>query len=305
MQLSGIDMNLLVALQALLVHRCVTRAGREIGLSQSSMSHALARLRAHFKDSLLVPVGRELVLSERAKNLIEPVADAIARLERVFGTVEPFDPTTSRRRFRIASTDCLALCVLPQLAAILQQTAPGIEVRVCALHDGWIGSLERGDLDLKLGPKCPQLPTSFESQDLLDQQLACVVRGGHTAPAKLSVREYAQLDHLVVAPTGPASVEPSDPIDEVLERQGLKRRIIMTVPHFMVAPFVVASSDVVLTAPERVLSSSIKSLGLRRLELPLKLTGYTLSQVWAARANEDEAHHWLRATIAGLLAPSK
>src|SRR5262247_1795937 len=99
MQLSGIDMNLVIALRAILVHRSVTRAGQEVGLSQSSMSHALARLRAHFDDPLLVRVGREQVLSERAKGLLEPVIDAVVQLERVFGRSEPFDPKTSQRVF--------------------------------------------------------------------------------------------------------------------------------------------------------------------------------------------------------------
>src|SRR5262245_18431851 len=112
MQLSGIDTNLLIALRALLVQRSVTRAGEDVGLSQSSMSNALARLRAHFDDPLLVPVGREMVLTERAKGLLDPITDVVARLERVFDRSEPFDPKTSRRVFRLAAGDDLGLYAL-------------------------------------------------------------------------------------------------------------------------------------------------------------------------------------------------
>jgi DNA-binding transcriptional LysR family regulator len=268
------------------------------------MSHALSRLRAHFGDSLLVPVGRELVLTELAKTLVEPVAEAVADLERVFQRPEPFNPKTSRRVFRIASTDNLEFYVLPRLAAILQKTAPGVEVRACALGDDWIAALQKGEVDLKLGRKYP-LPDSLESQELSHEQLACVARRGHPAPAKPSVQAYARLDHLVVTPAASIPADPSGPIDKQLARQGLQRRIAMTVPHFLVAPFVVANSDLVLTAPERLVAPFIKSLGLRRLELPLKLPGYKLSQVWAARVRDDEAHRWLRATIAGLFQAGK
>ncbi len=304
MQLRGIDANLLVALHALLAHRNVTRAGKEVRLSQSSMSHALSRLRAHFGDPLLVAVGRELVLTERAKGLVEPVADAVARLERVFGKPEPFDPSTSRRVFRIAATDNLELYVLPRLAEILQRGAPGIDVRMCALPEDWVTSLQRGDIDLKLGRKYA-LPDSLESQDLAREQFCCVARRGHTARARPTLREYVALDHLLVAPMAFPGAEPSGAVDEVLAKQGLQRRVRMTVSHFLVAPFVVASSDLVLTAPARLLAPFTTLLRLRRLELPVKLADYKLSQVWAARSRDDDAHRWLRGTIARLFAPTK
>jgi DNA-binding transcriptional LysR family regulator len=301
MQLRGIDMNLVVALRALLLQRNVTRAGKDVGLSQSSMSHALSRLRAHFGDPLLVPAGRELVLTERAKSLVEPVADAVTQLERVFTRTEPFNPKTSRRVFRIAATDNLELYVLPQLAATLQRSAPGIDVRVSALPSDWVVALQRGDIDLKLGRKYA-LPDTLASQDLSDEQFGCVVRRGHPARSKPSLEEYAALEHLVVAPSAGPAAEPSGHVDTILAKQGRRRRIRMSVPHFLVAPFIVASSTLALTAPARLLAPFIKSLGLRRLELPLKLPGYKLSQVWAARSNDDAAHQWLRGAIGGLLA---
>jgi DNA-binding transcriptional LysR family regulator len=302
MQLRGVDTNLINALRALLLHQNVTRAAKDVGLSQSSMSHALARLRAHFGDPLLVPAGRELVLTERGKALVEPVAEAVARLERVFGRAEPFSPRTSRRTFRIASTDNVELYVLPRLAAVLQKSAPGVELRVCALPENWAMALQRGDIDLKLGRKY-SVPGALESQDLSQEQFGCVVRHGHPAPTRPSLREYAEFDHLLVSPTAAPTADPLGYIDAALAKQGLRRRVVITVPHFLVAPFIVANSDLVLTAPLRLLEYFVKLLRLRRLEIPLKLGGYELSQVWAARSSDDEAHRWLRGAIAKTLIP--
>jgi DNA-binding transcriptional LysR family regulator len=300
MQLHGVDTNLIIALRALLVRQNVTRAAKDVGLSQSSMSHALSRLRAHFDDPLLVPAGRELALTERGKSLIAPVADAVAHLERVFAQAERFDPRTSRRVFRIAATDNLELYVLPQLAATLQKTAPGVNVRICALPPDWIVALQRGVIDLKLGRKYA-VPGVLNSQDLSQEQFACVVRRRHPARPRPSRQEYAALDHILVAPTAPLAAEPDGLVDALLAKQGLRRRVVMTVPHFLVAPFVVANSDLVLTAPARLLAPFIKLLDLRRLELPMKVGSYKLSQVWAARNRDDEAHRWLRGAIAQTL----
>jgi DNA-binding transcriptional LysR family regulator len=304
MHLRGVDTNLIIALRALLAHQNVTRAAKDVGLSQSSMSHALARLRAHFDDPLLVPVGRALVLTERGKALVEPVTEAVARLERVFERAEPFDPRTSRRTFRIASTDNVELYVLPQLAGILQKSAPGIDVRVCALPENWVMALQRGDIDLKLGRKYP-VPDVLESQELSHEPMGCVVRRGHAAPRRPSLREYAALDHLVVSPTAAPTSEPLGLVETILAKHGLRRRVVLTIPHFLVAPFVVASSDLALTAPVRLLDPFVKLLRLRRITLPFKLAGYKLSQVWAARSRDDAAHRWLRGMIAKTLAPRK
>ncbi|RYE91189.1 MAG: LysR family transcriptional regulator [Myxococcales bacterium] len=296
----GVDTNLIVALHALLRHQNVTRAAREVGLGQSSMSHALARLRAHFDDPLLVPVGRTMVLTERARGLVEPVSEAVARLERVFTPPEPFEPRTSRRVFRVAATDNLALYVLPRLAATLQRSAPGIDVRVCALPADWATSLLRGEIDLKLGRKAP-VPRSLDAQELSREELACVVRRGHPVRARPGAAEYAALDHLLIAPTASVDATPSGAVDVALARRGLARRVAMSVPHFLVAPFIVAQSNLVLTAPARLLAPFVDSLDLRRLTLPVRLPGYRLSQVWAAHARDDEGHRWLRAAVAAAM----
>jgi len=301
MQLRGIDTNLVVSLHALLTHQSVTRAAKAMGLTQSSMSHALGRLRTHFDDPLLVPAGRKLVLTERAKALVAPVNAVIAQLEGVFRNLPPFDPATAVRTFRIAATDNLELYVLPELARVLAETAPRINLRVAALPADWALALQHGDIDLKLGRKAA-VPEGLESQDLSDEELACVVRAEHPVRARPTLAELARLDHILVAPTALPSAPASGVIDALLAKHRLTRRIVMTVPHFLVAPFVVAASDMVLTAPARLVEPFVTLLGLRRLTLPVTLPTYTLSQVWAGRSSDDAGHRWLRDEIAKIFA---
>jgi DNA-binding transcriptional LysR family regulator len=172
---------------------------------------------------------------------------------------------------------------------------------VSALAPDWPAALQRGEIDLKLGRKYP-VSGPLESQELSEEQFACVVRRAHPAPARPNIDEYAALDHVVVTPAPVTGAEPAGHIDAVLAREGRRRRIVMTVPHFLVAPFVAASSDLALTAPARLLAPFITALHLRQLKLPIKLAGYRLSQVWAARSREDQGHRWLRTVVARALA---
>jgi DNA-binding transcriptional LysR family regulator len=298
MQLGGIDTNLVIALRALLTERNVTRAAKSVGLGQSSMSHTLGRLRAHFGDALLVQVGRELVLTERAKMLVEPAEQAIAKLENVFLHKTKFDPATSQRVFRIASTDNLGFYLLPRLTQILAKEAPNIELRVQQLSYDWMQPLQLGEFDLKLGRKY-RVPQGLHCQDLFEERFICVVAKGHPlAKKRLTARHYAELRHLAIVPTLTNVDKPGGYVDEILAREGLRRRVVVTISHFLVAPFIVASSDLALTGPERLLAPFIDSLNLRTLKLPMKLETYKLNQVWAARSDDDEAHRWLRDVIA-------
>ncbi|PTL75834.1 LysR family transcriptional regulator [Vitiosangium sp. GDMCC 1.1324] len=290
MNLGGIDTNLVVALHALLSERNVTRAARRVGLGQSAMSHALARLRDWFRDPLLVRVGRQMVLTERAQALLGPAASAVSSLERVFQQPEPFEPRTSSRVFRIASTDNLELYALPRLAAILAKEAPNVDLRFHHLPKDWMTALERGDFELKLGRQYPIAPTLRE-EELFRDQLICVVRRGHPlAGTRLTLRQYAAASHVLISPGETAR----STIDELLAQRGLQRRIAITVSHFLVAPFVVAASDHLLTIPSRLVEAVAPALRLETVTAPLRTEAYTMTQVWAERSESDAGHRWLR-----------
>ncbi len=291
MNLAGIDTNLVVALNALLSERSVTRAATRLGLGQSATSHTLARLRRHFDDPLLVKVGRGLALTERAHTLIEPCATAIAQLEQLFAPRAAFDPKSARRVFRIASTDNLELYLLPKLAGILAKEAPGVDLRFHHLPKDWQPALTRGDFELKLGRKYKLAP-HLRSEDLCQDRIVCVARRGHALGRRLTLRQYAALSHILVAP---GETERGF-MDDALEAAGLERRVAISVPHFLVALFVVSSSDHVLTVPSRLVEAA-PALRLRSVALPVRSAEYTLSQVWSEQSEPDDGHRWLRGAI--------
>ncbi len=292
MNLAGVDTNLVVALHALLHERNVSRAAKRLGLGQSATSHALARLRVQFDDPLLVRTGRAFELTPRGKALLEPVALAVAHIERVFDPPQAFVPATSQRTFRIAATDNLALYVLPRLTTILAKEAPHVDVRFFHLPKDWRLALIRDDFDLKLGRKSKVGPP-LESEDLFSDHLVCVVRRGHPIARPLTLRRYAALSHILVAP------EETERgfMDDQLAQEGLVRRVALTVPHFLVALFAVASSDHALTIPARLVEIAGPALRLRALPLPSRPDDYTLSQIWSMRSSPDEGHQWLRRAV--------
>ena len=301
-RLSSINTNLVVALHALLEQQNVSRAATAIGLGQSSMSHALARLRSHFGDPLLVPAGRRMTLTRLAKSLSGPARVAVAQLETVFSGPAAFDPATSRHTFHIASTDNIELLILPRLSRLLVAEAPGIDIRVFPLFEDWRSALRSGELDLKLGRSYDPGP-GLLYEDLLDERFVGVIREEHPLKAKrISLERYAGLLHLRIATTPGIQDTTADLIDAQLQARGLTRRVALTVPHFLVAPFVVASSDLILTAPKRLIDCLCGPLRLRIVSPELPKADYSLSQVWSKDRNDAPASRWLRGAVRRSLA---
>lgn len=293
MRLQAVDTHLVVALHALLQERSVTRAARRIGVTQPTMSHSLARLRVLFDDPLLVQVGKSMVLTERARALVPKVGLAVEHLERVFGPDEHFDPKRSARTFRLAATDNLELLVFPRLAHMLAAEAPFIDLRCRSVPKDWPDLLRRGELDAKLGREGP-VPTGCRSLVLAREGLVCVMRRGHRAAKQaLTAERYASLDHLLVAPHGGEQ----SPVDRALAERGLRRRVAMTVSHFLVAPFIVACSDLVLTISARVAEKLAAQLNITVKSSPVLEPGYELTLVWPERLDQDEGHQFLRSAI--------
>ncbi|WP_437668824.1 LysR family transcriptional regulator [Sorangium sp. So ce131] len=293
MHLQSVDTHLVVALHALLQERSVTRAARRVGVTQPSMSHALSRLRAHFDDPLLVQVGRQMTLSARAVDLAPKAAEAVARLEQVFKPVERFDARSSRRTFRLAATDNLELLVLPPLARILAAEAPHINLRCRNIPADFDELLRRGELDAKLGRGGP-VPDGCRSTLLAAEEIVCVMRRGHPASRKtLTAARYAACEHLMVSPHG----EDQSAIDHDLAERGLRRRVTLTVSHFLVAPFIVSGSDLLLTVSARVAEALARKLDLVVRPCPVGTKRYTLTLVWPGRAEDDDGHRWLRAAL--------
>lgn len=292
--LGGIDLNLLVALDALLAERSVTRAALRIGLSQSAMSHALARIRELLGDAVLVRTAEGMVPTARAERIGPAVRRALAEISSALAGDAPFDPATSRRTFTLAAADYAQMALLPPLLARLAKIAPGVDLWVKSVPED-LGIALAGDVDLVITPaRSRDTAAGIAHERLFDERFVCVVRRGHPAAKKrMTLDRFVALPHALVAPMGTRASF----VDDALAALGKQRRIACAVPHFLVAPHLIASSDMVLTLGERVARSFAAQLDLVLLTPPLELGGITVSQIWHERSAGDPGHAWLRSLL--------
>ncbi|NVB80394.1 MAG: LysR family transcriptional regulator [Kofleriaceae bacterium] len=290
MNLAAVDLNLLVALDALLREENVTVAGQRVGLSQPAMSHALARLRELLGDELLVRTGRRMHRTALGHQLMPTVRRLISDLEATLLSRRGFEPSTSQRRFRIAANDHAGAVMLPALFARLRSAAPGVQLDVLPQGDGLPLELATGELEGAIGTFLDVAPPLVD-RVLFREGFACVIRRDHPI-GRLTLRSYLELDHLVIASPGYGP----GVVDFALEARGLARRVAMRVPHFLVAPAIVARTDLVLTLPRRVLAVATDRR-LRVTKPPIPLSDFAVQLVWHRRSDSDAGATWLREQI--------
>jgi DNA-binding transcriptional LysR family regulator len=293
--LAGVDLNLLVVLDALLAERHVTRAAARVGLSQSAASHALARLRELLDDQILVRGAQgKLVPTARAEALLPALRRSLDGLADVLRGTPTFEPATAHRSFRIGTGDYPQLVLLPRLVAQLTRDAPGVDLWIVQLPDDPAAALAAGEIDLALVVTGPSWPAGIYQRALFDEHFRCVLRKGHPATKRtLTVARYCELDHLLVAPRG----TPGSRVDDVLAALGRTRRVVARVPHFLIAPHVIASSDLCVTIAARLAALYAEPLGLALLPTPFEMGGFTIGMAWHERAHADPGHRWLRDQI--------
>jgi len=299
--LHRIDLNLLVALDALTRERSVTKAAERAGVTQSAMSHTLRRLRELFDDPLLVRGRGGMVLTPRAEALAIPLRSGLVSLARTLAEPQPFEPEHASRTFRVVSPDLFDALVLPTLIQRLAQQAPGVGLAVVPTPKRLADSLETGDVDLAIHPVLldphpfdlgTQVDAELQSRTLFRDSFRCFVRNDHPALSgrrRLTLKTYTRLNHILVSPGG----EGPGVVDRILHAQGLERRIALRVPHFATALEVIAQSDLVLTAPSSLSQCSTAST-LASRPTPLDLPEHAITMLWHPRFTEDPAHRWLR-----------
>jgi DNA-binding transcriptional LysR family regulator len=297
MKISGIDANLVVALDALLRECNVTRAAKRLGVSQPALSHSLARLREHFKDPLLIANGRQLVLTERAAQLVEPVAAATAALGTVFAK-RPAADLRRHRSFVMSCADLFADWLVPPLVRTLHADAPGIDLEVRA-HAGRSTEVILSDgVELAFGV-FEDVPPAFNQRYLFRDSFVCVVRANHPrVGAALSLKTYVQLQHLEVLPS--PNARPGVRIERLLAARGLRRKVAVRVPYFSLAARIVATDDCVLTMTRLFAEQLQRIAPIRIVTCPLPLEPLAFSQIWPRRHDDDLVHRHVRDTSARL-----
>ncbi len=297
--LASIDLNLVVALDALLAERHVTRAATRLGLTQSAASHALARLRELLGDPLLVrgPGGAMVPtpLAERIRPRLRSVLDDLATTLRG----EAFDPTTARNTFRIGASDYVELVVLPRLVERVQRLAPNIDIWVHSFLEHGDVELATGALDLVIGPTASNHAAGIYEKVLFDESFTCIVRAKHhLARSKLTLARYCETPHLLVAPRG----RPGSLVDDALAKLGRTRRIGLAVPHFLVVPYIIASTDLMATLATRVAAMFTEPLGIVTMPPPIAIPKFRMAVSWHERSHHDAPHRWLREQLLAAVA---
>lgn len=307
MNTSGVDLNLLVVLHALLEERNVTRAARRVHLSQPATSNALARLRLLFGDPLLVRAGRGMVPTPRAEALAAPLRVAMEQIGDTLRAGSSFDPANCKATFTLATSDALQIGLLPGLLAMLSARAPGVQI-VCAPLVG-LGNatgdplpereLAAGEVDLAVG-YFTRPPQHHRAKALFDGDFVCMVRKKHPhVGSAITLRQFVELAHVVTA----SAHHLHSTVDEALGRRKLARRIAVVVPQYSVVPYVLMRSDAVAVLPRGLAEAFERRFDLQLLEPPLPIIRFTISQVWHERTHHSLAHRWLRDTVAGLVEP--
>jgi len=293
-----IDLNLLVAFEALLAERSVTRAAQRLGVTQPAMSNSLRRLRVLLDDPVFVRSPRGMLPTPRALALGPSIEAALGSIRNSIEAVG-FDPRRSAVRFVIATLDYMEAVYLPALIANIEAAGPGIRVlvkRLPSIYEVPQGLLASGAIDcaLSLFP-LPLTPQSFLSGQICGREdWVCIARKGHPGlRRRLTLPAYARLKQLSIS--YPESGGPGM-IDRLLAAQGLTRVCPASVPHFGTLPFHVAGSDCVATIPRRQALPYVRALNLQVAEVPF-IPASDVSLVWHARVEADPAHVWFRKQV--------
>ncbi|WFB06520.1 LysR family transcriptional regulator [Streptomyces sp. LX-29] len=293
-----VDLNLLVALDALLEEESVTGAADRLGLSGPAMSRTLGRIRGALGDPVLVRAGRHMVPTPRALAIRAEVGRLVEDARALFAAGSPADPATLRRAFTLSAHDAHVMAFGAGLLDRVAGTAPGVTLRFLAEPSTGVPSLRDGTVDLEIGVIDRNEP-EIRVEPLLEDRMVGVVRPGHPlAEGSVTLRGFAAANHLVVSRRGRLS----GPIDTALAAHGLRRRVVASSPTFAASLFLLLRGDAIGLASERVDAPAVAALGLRTFEVPLELPPLPFAMAWHPRHEADGGHIWLRGLVRDVVA---
>ena len=302
--LSRIDLNLLVLFEIVFSERHVGRSAERLHLSSSAVSHGIGRLRTLLGDPLFLKTPKGVVPTERALQLATPVAEILARVRGVVSTAAPFDPRQSTRRFVIGAPDGISSVILPPLLETLKATAPGIDVGIRQLlptqgfsdpHLAWkdaLKELENRAMDVAIIP-FDDIPVRFQKAKLYEEEFVIASRKGHPYQRNPTLKRFCELEHLVVSHTG----DVSGFVDVELARKGLNRRVALTVPNFMFALSVLAETELVSALPRRFVEIHGARFDVVEVKAPLPLPRFSINIIVPKVAMMDAGLAWLVQTL--------
>lgn len=301
------SLELLRDFDALFRERHLTRAALRARRSQPAMSRSLLRLREFFSDALFVRTSRGMIPTPRAEELA-PRVEALLESARLLVAKPTFHARALERSFVMATSDLVDMQLLSSLTSTLAIEAPLVDITSVSAAAATTETLAEGSVDLWIGPD-GSIPAGTRRQHLFDDEFLCAVRRGHPLLAslggsrkrtknmqdafKMSVETFASLSHIQIAPRGTSG----GPVDVALAQLGLRRRVAARTTSFLAAPWLAARSDMVLTAPSRLLRALEGPFELVTFAPPLSVKGFRIFQAWHPRVQADAAHRWFRGVL--------
>ncbi len=298
MELSRIDLNLLLVFHHLLILKRVSAVATLLNMSQPAVSSALGRLRTSLGDDLFLRTQRGMEPTPYALQLAEPVANALDVLQQALVVRAEFDPQISTRNFTLAMTDVGEMYFLPVLIGAFSQHAPHVTLNIVSVTSNSLkDEMSTGRIDLALG-LLPQLQAGFFQQALFRQKYVCLMRKTHPLARKnaLNTKAFVGAEHVRVLATGTGHGR----VDIALDKQKIHRNIRLTVPHYVALGEVMTCSDLVATVPQRFAERIIKPFDLTMQALPFPIAESSIHQFWHGRLHRDAGHQWLRQYVSKL-----
>jgi DNA-binding transcriptional LysR family regulator len=270
----------------------VSRAAVRLARTQSAVSHSLGRLREQLGDPLLVKVGRGMSPSPYAQKLIEDVRPLLRTIQRIVAPPEPFEPSTSKRVFRVAIAD-FAPTLLPRVIAEVRRQAPGVSVEWLAPSEHTLLAVAESQIDLALVTAHVSLPEGVEEESAGELHSVTFARKEHPAIASWSLEAWLRWPHVRVQ----LGERAKGAVDAAVDAQAVRRTIGASVPNFSQVPALLAQTDLLATMTPLVMDGGMKRLGLRALEPPLTIEPTSFSFVWSFRLASDPGSRWFRTLV--------
>jgi DNA-binding transcriptional LysR family regulator len=294
--LTKVDLNLLLVFEALLQTKNVTQAGAMVGISQPATSFALSKLRILLNDPLFVRTPQGMQPTPQAVLLAKPVQQALNIIRNDVLQRPTFDLTTTERRFTLAMTDVAEMVFLPRVLRLLREQAPRANLKTVIMPSTALETaLETGAVDLAVGLFPDLKRASFYQQRLFQHPFVCIVRADHpTIGRKMTLQQFLAASHAVIEAEG----RTYEIFEQVLARRGLKRRVALSIPHFLSIPMVIADSDLIVTVPHVLAQVFARSTNIRLVAPPIKVGNYDVRQYWHERFHKDPTNRWLRTALA-------
>ena len=304
MNMSKVDLNLLVYLDVLLRECNVTRAAEELSISQPAMSNSLRRLRDLFGDPILVRTSEGMTPTDRAIELQPLVRTVLAAAEQAILPKTDFDPAASRRIFRIMASDYTEATLVPALLSRLRKKAPKIRLDIMTPSDVSFHDVERGKVDLVIN-RFDTLPQSFHQVRLWDDSFSCVVSAQNAIIKNWNLESYLKAKHVWVSKTGMGvgvgmstdDVQRLGWVDDALHKIDVKRDIALFTRHYQAALRLAEQDDLVVTLPSMAARQLENNPNVKILEPPFNIPRMRLKMVWSPLLQHDPGHRWIRQLI--------